>query len=488
MRGSTRAILLGMGLLVASLAASAQQVFTVACAAGETINAALARGDSRKPVTIQVNGTCTENVVIARDDLTLSGNWGGVSAADPSRPTIWVQGTRVIVIGFTVTGGSHAIEVSGGNAVTVQNVELRGATANGLYVVNGAAVLINSRIEGNGGAGIFLRDASVRVSGTEILGNQGPGIEAVRNSAASSYDNTIRNNAEGILIDTGSTVIMSGGTVGPGPDHGLELATHSNANLTDVTIINNGAGGVLLDAGSTAVISGGTIGPNGGSGLALASNSTAKLTNVTIEDNGKVNGESGVVLDTGSTATISGGAIRLNAGGGIVLASNSTARLTDVALAQNGIQNYNHGINASFSQISIQGGSITQSAGRGIDLFASRADVSQATVDNNARDGIRGRIASTVLLDGGSARNNGGNGVNMQLNSTLQASNPGTGAPVVTGNGAAGIVLEQASVLSGSYVYTRSNSGSYDLDCRDAESSYRITGTDGRVAEACTAF
>ena len=485
MRRNTSAILLGIGLTVASLVASAQQVFTVACSAGETINGALARGDSRKPVTIQVSGTCTENVVIARDDVTLLAMGASVSAADPSRPTILVQGSRVAVSFFGVTGGSDAIAVNGGDGVTIQNVTLQGATRYGLYIAHGSAALNNSNITGNGEAGIFLRVADTRVTGGQIFGNTGPGIEAVRNSSASISDNTISNNTGGgILFDTGSTLTMGGGTIGPSPGHGLELATHSNANLTNVAISGNGAGGVLLDAGSTAVISGGTIGPNGGIGIALASNSTATLTNVPITGNGA----GGVVLDTGSTATISGNTIGPNGGSGIALASNSTVQLTSVALTQNGTASSHHGISASFSQVSMEGGSITQSAGRGIDLFASRADLSQAAVDNNARDGIRGRIGSTVLLDGGSAKNNGGNGVNMQINSTLQVSNPGTGAPVVTGNGAAGIVLDQASVLSGSYVYTDGNSGSYDLDCRDAESSYRITGTDGRVAETCTGY
>ena len=484
MERNTRAILLGIGLTVSSLVASAEQVFTVACTAGETINGALARGDSRKPVTIQVSGTCTENVVIARDDVTILGMAAGVSAADPSRPTIWVQGTRVVVGGLAVNGGLHAIEVSGGNAVTIQSVALYGATANGLYVVNGAATVTDSSITNSGEAGILLRDAAARVIDGQIFGNMGPGIHAVRNSGASTYETTIRNNAVGILFDTGSTVVMNGDTIGPNAGRGLELATHSNANLTDVTISGNNAGGILLDTGSTAAISGGTIGPNGGSGIALASNSTAKLTDVPITGNGA----GGVLLDTGSTVTISGGTIGPNGGSGIALASNSTAKLTGVALTHNGIQTSHHGISAAFSQVIMEGGSITQSAGRGMDLYASIADLSGAAIDNNTRDGIRGRAGSTVSLESTSVSNNGGNGVFMQFNSNLQTSNVGGVSTAVKGNDGAGILLQYASKLLATYIVASGN-GTYGLDCMDGESSYLIsTGIDGTVAAACTGY
>jgi hypothetical protein len=433
MRRNARAFLLGIGLTGVSLIASAQQVFMVNCAAGETINGALARGDSRKQMTIQVSGTCTENVVIARDDVTLVGMPAAVTAADGGMAAIQVRGSRVTIIGpVEVTGGVNAIGVNG-HFVVIQNATLQGATQSGLNLSNSSVTANRVRITNNGVAGILLRGGHLRLTESEIFNNAtGIGINAMRNASVTTVDNTISGNLKGVVVELGSTASLDGDAIGPNAERGLELATGSSANLLDVTISGNGAGGVLLDTGSTATISGGTIGPNGGSGIALE--------------------------------------------------SNSTTRLTGVTLAHNGTQLSHHGIGAAFSQVSIEGGSITQSAGRGMDLYASSAELSAAEIINNGRDGIRGRVGSTVAIYGGSISNNGGYGVLMVLNGTLNTAS----GPVIKGNSSTEIRLESASKLLGGYIDANDGVG-LGLDCQDGESSWSAT-LNGSVGSGCTGY
>ena len=90
--------------LAAALPLAAEAV-TVNCSAGQTIKQALALsggGAGPKQLVITVSGTCNENVVITRDDVTI--NTSGVApgptinAQDPNQPAIQLEGSRRIVI------------------------------------------------------------------------------------------------------------------------------------------------------------------------------------------------------------------------------------------------------------------------------------------------------------------------------------------------------------------------------------------------------
>src|SRR5882672_12892169 len=50
---------------------------SVDCDAGETIAKALTKGDERKPLLIQISGTCSESILIDRNDVVLTSTSGG---------------------------------------------------------------------------------------------------------------------------------------------------------------------------------------------------------------------------------------------------------------------------------------------------------------------------------------------------------------------------------------------------------------------------
>src|SRR5580765_2569575 len=83
---------------------------SVDCDAGETIAKALTKGDERKPLLIQISGTCSENVLIDRNDVVLASTSGGtVRGTDPAINVIVVTASRVTIDGLTVTGGRNGI-------------------------------------------------------------------------------------------------------------------------------------------------------------------------------------------------------------------------------------------------------------------------------------------------------------------------------------------------------------------------------------------
>ncbi len=76
-----RILLAGVTTLMATAVLGAASTntmsFTVDCSKGQTIGAALQRGDARKPLLLMIRGTCNESVSIDRDDVTLRGQPGG---------------------------------------------------------------------------------------------------------------------------------------------------------------------------------------------------------------------------------------------------------------------------------------------------------------------------------------------------------------------------------------------------------------------------
>src|SRR3972149_822324 len=89
-------LLLGIGLLTGTANADVKTV-KVDCVKGQTIAKALEREDERKPLIVIVQGTCNENVVMTRDDVTLQGDaaaGGAVVGVDPAQATVQIDGGR----------------------------------------------------------------------------------------------------------------------------------------------------------------------------------------------------------------------------------------------------------------------------------------------------------------------------------------------------------------------------------------------------------
>jgi len=124
-----------LALFAFNSGARAEPTKTVAvdCSAGETIAKALTLGDERKPLLVQISGTCSEHLLIDRNDVTLAAGAPGatITGPDPAIDVIKVTASRVAIEGLTVTGGRNGITADGAPGLIVRNatVQALGATA-----------------------------------------------------------------------------------------------------------------------------------------------------------------------------------------------------------------------------------------------------------------------------------------------------------------------------------------------------------------------
>src|SRR5438552_5922972 len=106
-----------LALVAFQSGARAEPTKTVAvdCSAGETIAKALTLGDERKPLLVQISGTCSEHLLIDRNDVTLAAGAPGasVSGPDPAIDVIRVTGSPGTIDSTTVPGGRNGIPADG---------------------------------------------------------------------------------------------------------------------------------------------------------------------------------------------------------------------------------------------------------------------------------------------------------------------------------------------------------------------------------------
>jgi hypothetical protein len=313
----TRKYLLAAALLAAGAVSSASAepiAYTVDCAKGQTIGAALARGDARKPLTVYVRGTCSEYVHITRDDVTLIGMppGGAVSGPGNAAPAIHIQADRVFLQDLDVSGGGTGVVIVGGPflasmtrvvvhhpasgaAVVVRQGELAldGCTvtngANGLQLARGGTsrVIGGTEIRDNSGSGIYLSGNSTVVvgSGTKILNNGQHGIQLEDGSQGGASGTEIAGNRSGVQA-TLSTLNLSGGNnIHDNREHGVVVVAGAEAIVSNNSIVANGLNGIIGYMGAGLVLHGNDIAGNGESGVYCRADCTLQVSGANIHDN-----------------------------------------------------------------------------------------------------------------------------------------------------------------------------------------------------------
>ena len=160
----------------------------VNCAKGESIGDALERpAIFERRIVVSVKGSCAENLVIERDDVTLraDGPGAGIDAPDATRPAILVNGARRARIeGLSIRGGQYGVRVTGAGAARVTRVTVREAAEDGIRVDQSSnGEIDDSIVENNAEAGITSR-ATVTVRGSTVRNNGFSGVTAHRGGFA----------------------------------------------------------------------------------------------------------------------------------------------------------------------------------------------------------------------------------------------------------------------------------------------------------------
>lgn len=304
--------------------ASAQTItYTVDCAKGQTIAGAIARGDDRKPLVVNVRGTCNEFVSIKRDNVTLHGDpAASIHAPNNDADLIYIGANGVLLENLTLTGGYHGVRVDGAFRTIVSNCVIQDPRMDGVRVFVGDVRVSNSTIQRAGGSGAYLtRGGSLGTSNSRYLDNVNSGIYATGNATVSASNSTIRGNgSNGVQLDNASQGSFGGSTIsGNGTDSGkggsgISVAT-GQVSVGNNAITSNRTDGVLVLAGANAWIDNNTITGNGSNGVFGYLGTTLVLHGNVISGNS----QSGVACRAHCTLQVGGATIQNNASEGIVV-------------------------------------------------------------------------------------------------------------------------------------------------------------------------
>ena len=370
---------------------------------GETISSALILNVDVTPLVVQVKGTCTENLVIARDDVTIKTNGiasATITAADSAHPVLRLDGARRIAIdgvianGITLTGGTNGISASRGSTLDVRNCAVTGNSSDGIVSAYSSAVSVDScSITGNRQGVVAADAASLAITNSTVSGNTSTGCLAFRSSQLR------------VGQDASGTVAVKPVTVSGNGSNGISITESSAGSVVGGTVTQNTASNIFVGRGSSGQIGLGSNGLTGGVSI--------------------TNGLSNGIAVEGGNATIAFNTITGNALRGIVLSNAGSARI--------GITN----TNSVFGGNTISGNSTD-----GIGLFYSAsAFIGGNTIDSNGGFGIIIGQAAADLVGGNAITNNGQTGVNVRAGSAI-IGDPGFGPPTsintISGNGGTG--------------------------------------------------
>lgn len=351
-------LLLAIGLLKWT-AYAAVVTTTVNCNEGQSIGEALKQGGPFNPLVVIVQGTCNENVVITRDDVTLQGDPGAaVTAANPALDTILVDGARRIVLDhLTVTGGRNCIAGGRGATFTVQNSAIQesagapNSNGNGVKVhQNSQAVIHHNVIENHPNTGIKVDAGNATITANEIRKNLGQGGIWITNSGSARIGLTDADTPAGNLIEQhpldgvqvtlSSSAILHGNTIqgnGFGADGEGVFARDSTLRLVGGNVIKSNSVGIFVRDSHVRTGEGGVgitpytdeISENSGGGISANENSVLDLRGgdtpteiLTIASNTGT----GIVLNHGSVLEMRQTTVSGNTANGIFLTRRSSVR------------------------------------------------------------------------------------------------------------------------------------------------------------------
>ena len=227
------------------------------------VNAAPASPPPNTPTLISVTGTCTESILINKNQITLDG--GGtatIQPPSPALPVIRITGNLVTIKNFTISGGSQGIAVVFGGNATIDNNTIQNAGSIGIVLnQSSSASITNNRIKSSGvgtgtGAGIYLLLKSSATIGFPSTVDKTP------------KPNIIEDNERGIVL-LDSTAFIANNTIKGNHGDGIRLEYNSSASIGIITpvdtlaspndIENNGGSGIFVWRSSAARIVGNKI-------------------------------------------------------------------------------------------------------------------------------------------------------------------------------------------------------------------------------------
>lgn len=212
---------------------------TVDCAMTSLVD--LINGVVQRPsvaVVVTIKGTCTEDIAIEFDDVTLKGDpvVGGTISG-----TITIKGARRVVIDdLTVTGLGDGIVGIDSAAFTVRNSDISN----------------NSATAGSEGSGIVVaKSSSANITGSTISSNAGQGVAVFFSASAFLTGNQIINNIEsGIAVGDAGSAVLTSNTIQSTGQCGIEVEASGAVELGGGnTVTGDGRPALCLFLGGTVI-------------------------------------------------------------------------------------------------------------------------------------------------------------------------------------------------------------------------------------------
>ncbi len=195
------------------LIGEAQQV-TVNCPA-DSIQAAIDAAPPAGHLTVTINGTCNENVLIRRDEVTLKGGAAGV------------------VVGQAAAGVEAAIEIEAARDVVIDSLSVSGGAASGILGIAGATFYVNSSVvDSNALEGIVVDFAASAVIESSTITNNGAGKPI--------------HVGTGVIAQSGANVEIYGSTVEDNNSDGIGVWSGAFARVLNNSIKRNGRSGTSV--------------------------------------------------------------------------------------------------------------------------------------------------------------------------------------------------------------------------------------------------
>jgi len=341
--------------------------FAVNCP-GQTIQGALGQGLVPGD-RLLVSGTCNENVVIGEvfNSITIEGQGTAtINGPDATQDTINIRGRRILIKGFSITGGNSGINILRGGTAIVDGNVIEHTGQHGIGVGQGSvATIVNNTIRNNPVHGIFIGFGSANIG--------------FRGGDTVASPNFIQDNGQiGIALGDSSSARIDGNTITGNTRFGINVAESSSARIGFT-----GIPGSLTAANM--------IRNNGGGGIRVASASHAGIEGNFVEDNAFF----GILVDFSSSADIGfrglSNSVQNNTGGGIIVSHSSSARISAAVISGN----TGDGVRiVQASQADLGGNTINMNNGTGIRLEGNSGVNLSGNTGNNGQFGLSCRTGS----------------------------------------------------------------------------------------------
>lgn len=324
-----------IGLLLASCPASHAAAIVDCAKRGQSLTKKLA--SKKKQLVLVVKGTCRENLVVSRDDVTIQTdgvNSARLEPADPSRETIRLDGARRILIdggatsGLTVVGGSSGIAADRGSTFELKRAVVTGGSDVGVAVLHGSSGAIDAcHVHDNTGSGIRVASATATITASTVEANGQSGVIVTTSGQA-----TIGIDAEGK---------PSGNAIRNNARAGVTVVTGASATLAANTVEGNGGAGVAVGRATVTLVAQNVIASNSGRGIYVAQGTLAHTRSPhphipQVADQIHGNGAEGIDLNFGASGDVRDVIIAENRSYGIWVRINSTLNVENATISNNG--------------------------------------------------------------------------------------------------------------------------------------------------------